>query len=142
MIPQAPQATEGNNAESGEIRGRMIGAGIEEPGDMLTESGPAYGVNRLSGKTVTFTPLCASHAKPMDVAAKPAPGSCQEKARLLEEFRETLRLFGLAGSALSSARPSATMTEYERLRISSEHARNKSEEARLALDRHIMEHGC
>lgn len=78
----------------------------------------------------------------MDVAAKPVPGSCQEKTRLLEEFRESLRLFGLAVRALASARPSATKTEYERLKISSEQARKKSEEARLALDRHVEEHGC
>jgi hypothetical protein len=78
----------------------------------------------------------------MDVAAKPTPVPCQEKARLLEEFRESLRLYGLTVSALTSARPSATKMEYEGLKGSSDQARRRSEEARLALDRHIKEHGC
>jgi hypothetical protein len=78
----------------------------------------------------------------MDVVEELTPGPCQEKARLLREFRESLRLFGLVVNALTSARPSATKTEYERLKVNSEHARRKSEEARLALDQHTVEHGC
>jgi hypothetical protein len=78
----------------------------------------------------------------MDVAATPAPEPCGEKARLLAEYQERVRLYNVAVSALSEARPRANRGDYLRMQRYAEQARQKAEQARLALERHSNEHGC
>ena len=72
----------------------------------------------------------------MDVAATPAPEPCSEKARLIAEYQESVRLYNLAVSALSEARPRANRMDYLRMQRYAEQARQKAEQARLVLERH------
>ena len=78
----------------------------------------------------------------MDVAPFPAPEHCGEKARLEEEYRESVRLLDLAVSASAEARPRAIRMDYVRMQRYVDQAREKVEQARLALKQHIAEHRC
>jgi hypothetical protein len=57
-------------------------------------------------------------------------------------FESTTRAFGDAVAQLNEQRSTTNGEEYKRLRIAADVARMKSEEARLTLDRHIVDHGC
>jgi hypothetical protein len=78
----------------------------------------------------------------MSAVAYSAPEDCNEKSRLLEEYRESVRLYDSAVSALVDARPRVTLDAYQRLVSQSGQARERSEQARLILEKHILEHGC
>jgi hypothetical protein len=97
--------------------------------------------NTRDEKFVTFSPAPASNPKPMDVAATPAPEPCGEKARLLAEYQERVRLYNVAVSALSEARPRANRKDYLRMQQYADQARQKAERAGLALEQHTNEHG-
>lgn len=68
--------------------------------------------------------------------------ACNEKARLLDEYTESVRLYEVAVRALSEARPQAILKDYLRMKEYSEQARKKTELARLVLEKHVSEHGC
>jgi hypothetical protein len=78
----------------------------------------------------------------MSAVAYSAPDDCNEKTRLVEEYRESVRLYDSAVSALVEDRPRVTREAYHRLVAYSEQARERSEQARLVLEKHVLKHGC
>jgi hypothetical protein len=67
---------------------------------------------------------------------------CEEKARLVGEYNVATVAFSEAVKELHLRIGTSPIQEYKQLeRISSE-ARVKSEQTRLALERHIAAHGC
>jgi hypothetical protein len=72
----------------------------------------------------------------------PKPMSCEEKARLVKEYDDATLAFSDAVQELRRKMGTSPKTEYERLERISSQARVKSEQARLALEKHIAAHGC
>jgi len=68
--------------------------------------------------------------------------SCQEKARLAQEYQATTVRFSEAVGQLQRNIGTSTRAEYERLQRISDEARVKSEQARLALEEHLAAHAC
>ena len=85
---------------------------------------------------------CVSLQTPMSAVANSALEDCNEKTRLLEEYRESVGLYDSAVSALVDARSRVTREAYRRLVTQSEQARERSEQARLVLEKHVLKHGC
>jgi hypothetical protein len=67
---------------------------------------------------------------------------CELKARLLKAYQAGTEEFSRAVTELQQLRGKLQLDEYRRLQQSSEEARLKSEEARIALEKHITEHRC
>jgi hypothetical protein len=67
---------------------------------------------------------------------------CAEKGLLLEAYRAATAAFSDQLTMLNEKIGTSSKAEYEALRRSVDGARVKSEEARLALERHVGEHGC
>ena len=59
-----------------------------------------------------------------------------------QAFESTTLAFRDAVAQLNEQRSTTNGEAYKRLRIAADLARMKSEEARLTLDQHIVEHGC
>ena len=73
-----------------------------------------------------------------------APGLaiCAEKERLHRDYSVAVSDYQRAFAVMSERVGMLKKGEYENIRSYIEKAREKSEDARLALDRHIAEHGC
>jgi hypothetical protein len=67
---------------------------------------------------------------------------CEKRARLLTFYRSTVSIYSASVNDLTLMRSMITLQEYSRLSAAVEKARMASETARLALDRHMEEHGC
>jgi DNA-binding Lrp family transcriptional regulator len=67
---------------------------------------------------------------------------CEEKARLLAEYETTTKDFAASITDLQRKIGTSPKTEYDRLQRATDEARLKSEQARLALERHVAAHGC
>ena len=67
---------------------------------------------------------------------------CEEHRRLLDAYKKAACLFRDAVDALSDGMGTTTEAEYLYLCEYAEQARQRSEQERKALDRHIHEHGC
>ena len=72
----------------------------------------------------------------------PTPMSCEEKARLVRLYNVATVGFSAAVKELNRRIGTSPKEEYERLTRISNEARVQSEQARLALERHIADHGC
>ena len=68
--------------------------------------------------------------------------ACDEKARLLKGYQATTEKFSDAVTALQQMRGTLPLTEYQRLQRLANEARLKSEQARLALEEHVVSHSC
>ncbi len=68
--------------------------------------------------------------------------NCEIKVRLTEQFETATGLFSEAVTGLRRKIGTSTKEDYERLARATNDARLKSEQARLALEEHIAEHGC
>lgn len=67
---------------------------------------------------------------------------CSKKTQLLADYQSATARFSLAVTDLNEKMGVSPKSEYDRLRMAADDARMKSEEARLALERHTAEHGC
>ena len=67
---------------------------------------------------------------------------CEEKSRLLQSYNDATREFSDKVSALNARIGVTPKHEYDLLERASEDARLKSEQARIAYERHVADHGC
>jgi hypothetical protein len=67
---------------------------------------------------------------------------CGEKTRLVEEYSMATQAFTRAVQELRRKIGTSPREEYKRLERISLEARLKSEQARLALEQHVVAHGC
>jgi hypothetical protein len=67
---------------------------------------------------------------------------CKEKERLAQEYEAAAAKFAVAVSQLQRQIGTSTRAQYERLQRVSDEAREKSEQARLALEQHMATHDC
>jgi hypothetical protein len=67
---------------------------------------------------------------------------CEEQSKLLSAYRRAVGHYNTAVEAMEAASETVTKAEYHRMRGYVEQSRVISEEARIALDRHLSEHGC
>jgi hypothetical protein len=67
---------------------------------------------------------------------------CEEKRRLLAEYEVATAGFSAAVTQLQRKMGTSLKAEYDRLQRASDEARMKSEQARLALEQHVVAHGC
>jgi hypothetical protein len=72
----------------------------------------------------------------------PTDSSCEEKARLVKQYNAATAEFSEAVKQLHRRIGTSPKEEYARLERISSQARVKSEQARLALEKHIATHGC
>jgi ATP-dependent helicase YprA (DUF1998 family) len=68
--------------------------------------------------------------------------SCEEKTRLLVEYRAATSAFSEAVKEIRRMIGTSPKAEYERLERIANEARVKSEQARLALEAHNAAHRC
>ena len=68
--------------------------------------------------------------------------SCTEKARLLRERKETTEAFRKILSLLNLSVGTASNEEFLLIKRTANEQDPKSEQASLALEKHIREHGC
>jgi hypothetical protein len=68
--------------------------------------------------------------------------ACEEKQRLLAEYQVTTQKFADAVSELHRKIGTSPLPEYQGLQRAADEARLESEQARLALERHVALHGC
>ena len=67
---------------------------------------------------------------------------CDEKTRLVTEYEATTSVFSEVVKELHRKIGTSPKEEYQRLERISTEARMKSEQARLALEQHIVTHRC
>jgi tRNA splicing endonuclease len=72
----------------------------------------------------------------------PSLGECQEKASLLERYAAETSAYNRTVELLRSKLGTLSKAEYDELRKLTDETRLFCEVARLALYRHIREHGC
>jgi hypothetical protein len=67
---------------------------------------------------------------------------CEHHRELLDLYRQAVSRFSATLEALRASQGTVSKQEYDRLYGYVEQARMASEQARLALERHVAEHGC
>jgi hypothetical protein len=67
---------------------------------------------------------------------------CEEYAKLLKAYQQSMALFSLTMGALEAARATVPREECRRQAGYLEQARMKSDQASAELDKHTAEHGC
>lgn len=67
---------------------------------------------------------------------------CKEKTRLVNEYEMKTNKFAAVLTELHQKMGTSLKAEYDRLQLLVDEARIQSEQARLALERHIAEHNC
>ena len=67
---------------------------------------------------------------------------CEEKVRLMSEYTTATSEFSRTLNTLYRDMGVLRKAEYDRIRGFIEKARTRSETARIALERHILQHGC
>jgi hypothetical protein len=75
-------------------------------------------------------------------ASSKTPAGCEERSRLLQAYNDATREFSDRVSALNARIGVTPKHEYDLLERASEDARLKSEQARIAYERHAADHGC
>ena len=68
--------------------------------------------------------------------------ACEEKGRLLAAYELATKQFAASVTDLHQKTGVSKKAEYDQLQRVSAEARNKSEQARLALEQHVSTHGC
>jgi len=69
-------------------------------------------------------------------------GECEEKARLMERYAAETGAYNRAVEVFRTKLGTVPKAEYDQLRTLTEETRLLCEAARVALYRHIREHGC
>ena len=69
-------------------------------------------------------------------------GQCDERDRLLFEYRSATEQFSAAVAELSGRIGITSLDDYLKLHEAAETARMRSNEARECVERHILEHHC
>ena len=77
----------------------------------------------------------------MDVQP-PQPRECQEKARLMDQYAGETSAFNRSVELLRSKLGTLPKAEYDQLQLLTEKTRLLCDAARMALYRHIRDHGC
>jgi len=67
---------------------------------------------------------------------------CEEKSRLLREYNSATTDFSRAVQVLNTRLGVLSKDEYDKLKQFSDESRLRSEQARLALERHVSTHKC
>lgn len=67
---------------------------------------------------------------------------CDEKARLLQDYRKATDTYSAAVRSLAQTVGNASKQQYERLSKETEKARHAANDARGLLDFHVSQHGC
>lgn len=67
---------------------------------------------------------------------------CESKIRLISDYEAATALFSEAVTELRQRMGTSTKEEYDQLAWAANDARVKSEQARLALEKHVAEHRC
>jgi hypothetical protein len=75
------------------------------------------------------------------VSSKTSAG-CEERSRLLQAYNNATREFSDRVSALNARIGVTPKHEYDLLERAAEDARLRSEQARIAYERHVADHGC
>jgi hypothetical protein len=75
-------------------------------------------------------------------ASSKTSAGCEERSRLLQSYNDATREFSDRVSALNARIGVTPKHEYDLLERASEDARLKSEQARIAYERHVADHGC
>jgi hypothetical protein len=75
-------------------------------------------------------------------ASLKAATGCEERSRLLQAYNDATREFSDRVSALNARIGVTPKHEYDLLERAAEDARLKSEQARIAYERHVTDHGC
>jgi hypothetical protein len=70
------------------------------------------------------------------------PMACRDKEQLAAEYEATTKNFAQCVRELSQNIGTSSIAQYQRLQRASDDARVKSEQARLALERHVATHRC
>jgi len=70
------------------------------------------------------------------------PEPCTEHKRLAKRFADATRGYSDAVAQLAKHRGTTSELDYYKLRLLVDDAREDSETAALALERHISKHGC
>jgi hypothetical protein len=70
------------------------------------------------------------------------PMPCNERTLLLNVYRAKVAAYSASVNDLTLTRDKLPKEDYDRLAAIMEQARTTSEVARLAIDRHTLEHGC
>ena len=94
---------------------------------------------RSSGNSGTNRYGCAASPNMTPATSEPP---CDEKARLLKKYNEAAQAFANSVTELHRKISITPKAEYDRLRRASDEARLCAERARLALEHHIVAHGC
>jgi hypothetical protein len=68
--------------------------------------------------------------------------TCEEQSKLLSAYRRAVSHYSTAVEAMEAASETVNNAEYLRMRGYVEQSRVISEQARIALDHHLSEHGC
>jgi hypothetical protein len=67
---------------------------------------------------------------------------CKEKAKLMDAYNRATEVYMDSVTVLSAKIGIAEKADFDRLMISSENFRRKSEDARVILEAHMDYHGC
>jgi hypothetical protein len=67
---------------------------------------------------------------------------CDERARLLKEYEESVEVYNLAVGALVDARPRVSREAYLRVTAQAEEILTRIEQVRSAMKKHTAEHRC
>jgi hypothetical protein len=78
----------------------------------------------------------------MSRAPKMNVGGCEEKFTLLHAYNDATRLFADRVAALNAKIGTTPKHKYNLLERGAEDARLNSEQARIAYERHLADHGC
>ena len=78
----------------------------------------------------------------MSRAPKFAVDGCEEKSALLQAYNDATRWFSDRVAALNAKIGVTPKHEYDTLERDVEDARLASEQARIAYERHVADHGC
>jgi hypothetical protein len=67
---------------------------------------------------------------------------CEEKERSMSEYREATERFSAAVTDQQRKMGTSSLIDYQRLQRIADEARLKPEQARLALESHVVTHQC
>ena len=67
---------------------------------------------------------------------------CPVKERLIQKYNDATKNYSRALNTLRAKMGTSSKPQYQQMLQESEEARERSEQARLALQRHVSEHGC
>lgn len=67
---------------------------------------------------------------------------CPVKERLIREYNDATKMYSQVLNELRTRMGTSSKSQYQQMLRKSEEAREKSEQARLAVQQHVSEHRC